>query len=116
MNADLNIYANGELSAPLKRFCQEVDIILMSSKESIITNYKPGEGPDKYLFKNGVSAFYVAKDIENLLQENLSRHDGIEYNVECQFLKGLASKDILYINIIVSDATGTKEQLQYTIK
>lgn len=111
---DLSIANVGEVASPLTRLLQEIDIIMTSANESIITNYQPGKGLDRFLFKTSVNGDYVARQVKELIIANIDTELDYDIDVNVQFIRGRHDKDIMYVNIIV-DASGANEQLQYAI-
>jgi hypothetical protein len=111
---DLNIIANGETASPLQKLLQEIDIIMTAGRASLVTNYRPDDRLDKFLFKSGVSAEHVRKQVENLVLTNLSTTYGYRINFDVKFVKTKAPKDLMYIEIQV-ETDGRREKLSYVL-
>lgn len=114
MAVDLNIAVNGETANQLQRLLNEIDIIMMNADDWLITNNDFGDTLRDYLFKTGLSENIIARDIQDKLDANVSKDSGFMINVECRFINMNATRDMLYINVIVANQV-TNRKLTYTI-
>jgi hypothetical protein len=115
MAVDLNIAVNGETANPLQRLINEVDIIMMNADDWLITNNDSGQSLQEYLFKSGLSETSIARDIQSRLDANISKDSGFKVIVECSFINLNAHKDMLYINVILTNQVAHRK-LTYTIQ
>lgn len=111
---DFNIIANGETASPLQKLLQEIDIIMTAGMASLVTNFRPDDRLDKFLFKSGVSASYVKKQTESLVMTNISTTYGYHIDFDVKFVKTKAPKDLMLIEIIV-ETNGKHKKLSYVL-
>lgn len=111
---DLSIYNNGETAQPLEMLVQEIDILMQARHQTVITNYQPGNDLDKYLFKNGVNANTVARQVQDAIMENCHIPTGFTVNVNANFMSTSGNKDMLYVEIaVMTNDTANIKQLSY---
>lgn len=111
---DLNIVGIGETATPLQKLLQEIDIIMTTNKESLLTNYNKGYDLEYYLFKTKVDSSVVERRIMQMITTNITSAYDFDISVSVQFISTRANKDLMYINVTV-DGSGNHEKLSYTL-
>jgi len=113
---DLNIVQPGETALTLHKLLQEIEILMSSRHQTVITNYDEFYDSDKFLFKNGINGRTVAKTIQENINRNCNIPEGYMVDVECEFLRDAGSRDILLTNINVLQPNGQVEKLIYSLR
>lgn len=116
MQADFNIVSGGETAQPLQKLLQEIEILMTSDGQTVITNYNAGNNLEKFLWKQGLSATFVASSIEQMLADNCYVPTGFGISVNVEFLDSKQSKDLMFIDIQVSVNGKFARQLIYTVQ
>jgi hypothetical protein len=109
---DLNIAKNGEVASKLQRLINEIDILLSTGRNLLVTNFNANCDLDEYLFKSGISATVVSNHVKDIIVNNVSKTD-IFIDVDASFLNGKAVKDILFIDVTLTldDTSSSKRYI-----